>query len=106
MGFSVGFFLAILAAPAAGNATVWFARAGATGDGTSAAMPIGTSAALDAATKPGDVIILLTGETPFDGGIALKKGQTLMGLAEGDRRPSITNTHSDQNGGNGIVLAD
>ncbi|WP_237722668.1 hypothetical protein [Singulisphaera acidiphila] len=87
-------------------AAVWFARSKATGDGMSGASPIGSSAALDAATKPGDIIILMPGETPFDGGVALKVGQTLMGLIEGDRKPSITNTDGDQHGGNGVVLAD
>jgi hypothetical protein len=108
MCFLVGVLLPIVAAPAQANANanVWFARGGADGDGTSAAVPIGSTAALHAVTRPGDVIILLPGKDPFDGGVALKKGQTLMGLAEGDRKPSITNTRSDQNGGNGIVLAD
>jgi hypothetical protein len=103
------FFVAVLAIAAASshaNATVWFARAKAAGDGTSAAAPIGSSAALDAATKPGDVVILLGANEPFDGGVALKKGQILIGLAQGELKPSITNSHSDQNGGNGVVLAD
>jgi hypothetical protein len=93
-------------APSRAKAAVWFARAGAVGDGTSAASPIGSSAALDAATKPGDVIILEPGEAPFDGGVALKKGQTLIGLPDAGRKPSITNTKSDLHGGNGVVLAD
>ena len=70
-----------------------------------AANPIGSSAALDEATKPGDTIILLPSAEPFDGGVALKTGQTLMGLVVGDRKPSITNTDTDRNGGNGIILA-
>jgi hypothetical protein len=110
VGLVVGFLLTGIAAPAQANASVWFARAGAVGDGTTAASPIGSSEALAAATRPGDVIILLPGGQPFDGGVALKKGQTLMGLAGGegggDRKPSITNTTSDRNGGNGVVLAD
>ena len=96
----------IAGASASAHGNVWFARAEATGDGTSAASPIGSSAALDAATKPGDTIILLPGARAFDGGVALKTGQTLMGLVVGARKPSITNTDAERNGGNGVVLAD
>jgi hypothetical protein len=52
------------------------------------------------------VIIVLPAELPFDGGVALKRGQTLIGLAEGHSLPSITNTGTERNGGNGVVLAD
>lgn len=95
-----------VAIPAAARGSAWYARAHGTGDGKTRANPIGSSAALDAGTKPGDVILLLPGEAPFDGGIALKPGQTLMGLAEGGRKPSIKNTSTNQNNGNGVVLAD
>jgi hypothetical protein len=99
-------FLTILTVSAQANASVWFARAGASGDGTSQAFPIGSSAALEAATRPGDVIILLPEKEPFDGGIALKKGQTLIGLRDADRKSSLTNSQIERNGGNGVVLAD
>jgi hypothetical protein len=99
-------FLTVFAVSAHANAEVWFARAQASGDGRSAATPFGTSAALDTATSPGDVIILLPAGVPFDGGISMKKGQTLIGTANGDRKPSITNSHAEQNGGNGVVLSD
>jgi hypothetical protein len=72
----------IAVTPASADGNVWFARAEATGDGTSAANPIGSSAALDAATKPGDTIILLPGARAFDGGVALKTGQTLINAKE------------------------
>ena len=49
--------------------------------------------------------MLLPGAIAFDGGVALKAGQTLMGIVAGDRKPSITNTGADRNGGNGIILA-
>jgi len=88
------------------SASVWFVRANGTGDGKAETNPIGSSSALDVATKPGDVIILLPGATPFDGGVALKPGQTLMGLAEGSYKPSITNTDTNRNSGIGVVLAD
>jgi hypothetical protein len=103
--FLVG-FLTIVTVTAQADASVWFARARASGDGTTPETPIGSSTVLDATTKPGDIIILQPEKQPFDGGVALKKGQTLIGLAEGERKPSITNSHPDQNGGNGIVLAD
>ncbi len=105
MRFMIGFF-AIVTVTAQATAAVWFVRSQATGDGTSAAVPMGSTAALEAATKPGDVIILMPGKEPFDGGIALKKGQSLIGLADGNRKPSITNSHAEQNGGNGVLLAD
>ena len=103
--FLVG-LLAILIVTAQVDASVWFARAQASGDGTGPAVPIGSSVVLDAATRPGDIIILLPGKQPFDGGIALKTNQTLIGLADADRKPTLTNSHLDQNGGNGVVLAD
>jgi len=99
----IALLVAISSAPA--HAAVWYARAKGTGDGKAATSPIGSSAALDAATKPGDVIILLPGEASFDGGVALKPGQTLLGLAEGNRKPSITNTDTNRHDGNGVVLA-
>ena len=105
MRFLIGFF-AIVTVTAQATTSVWYVRSQATGDGTSAAVPMGSTAALEAATKPGDVIILMPGKEPFDGGIALKKGQTLIGLADGNRKPSITNSHAEQNGGNGVLLAD
>ena len=99
----IALLIAISSAPA--HASVWFARAKGTGDGKTAASPIGSSTSLDAATKPGDAIILLSDEASFDGGVALKPGQTLMGLAEGNRKPSITNTDTNRHSGNGVLLA-
>jgi hypothetical protein len=86
-------------------AGVWYARANGTGDGQVATNPIGSPSALEAVTKPGDVIILLPSEAAFEGGLVLKPGQTLMGLAEGNRKPSITNTDTNRHDGNGVVLA-
>lgn len=97
---------AVTLSPASASAAVWFTRAKASGDGTSAASPIGSSLRLDAASKPGDIIILLAGDGPLDGGVALKPGQTLIGQAEAGRKPAITNSNADRNGGNGVVLAD
>ncbi len=97
---------AVTLSPASTAAAVWFARAKASGDGTSAASPIGSSTRLDAVTEAGDLIILLAGDDPFEGGVVLKRGQTLIGLADGGRQPAITNTNADHNGGNGVVLAE
>ena len=97
--------LLVAFSPVPAHAAVWYARAKGTGEGKTATSPIGSSSALDVATKPGDVIILLSSEAAFDGGVALKPGQTLMGLAEGNRKPSITNTGTNRLDGNGVVLA-
>lgn len=88
------------------NGAVWFARAKASGDGTSRASPIGSSTGLDTVTRPGDMIILLANDDPFDGGVTLKAGQTLIGHAEAGPKPAITNSNAERNGGNGVVLAD
>ena len=85
---------------------MWFARAQASGNGTSPARPIGSSIGLDAVTKPGDVIILLASDDPLDGGVTLKPGQSLIGHAEAGRKPAVTNSDAGRNGGNGVVLAD
>ena len=110
--FAIAFCISLLACgavtlpPAPASAAVWFARAKASGDGTNAASPIGSSTRIEAVTKTGDTIILLPGDGPLDGGVALKPGQTLIGQAEAGRKPAITNSNADYNGGNGVVLAD
>ena len=105
MRFIVG-LLTILVVTAHATASVWFARSEASGDGTSAARPTGSSATLKCHEARRRVIILLPANEPFDGGIALKTGQTLIGASEGDRKPSITNSDPKLNGGNGVTLAD
>jgi hypothetical protein len=62
---------------------VWFAKAGADGDGSSAARPLGSAAALEAASGAGDLIVLLPSDAAFDGGIAL---ECVPGLAPSMRR--------------------
>jgi len=52
------------------------------------------------------VIILLASDDPLDGGVTLKPGQSLIGHAEAGRKPAVTNSKADRNGGNGVVLAD
>jgi len=87
------------------DAPVWFAQAGADGDGTSAASPLGSTQALESVTSPGDVLVLLPSDAPLEGGISLKPRQTLIGRPDGKRKPVITNADSTRNGGVGIVLA-
>lgn len=78
--------LLLLLAPTPSSAQeggrVWFAQVGADGDGTSATSPLGSAAELESSTAPGDVLVLLIGETPLDGGLALKLGQDgVIGVA-------------------------
>jgi hypothetical protein len=104
--WSLFFGGAFTLAPASASAGVWFVRANASGDGTSAANPLGSSQALEAVTRAGDLIVLLGSNGPLDGGIALKPGQTLVGQTEGGKKPTITNSNAGRHGGSGVVLAD
>ena len=97
--------LAPTLASAQDSGRVWFAQAGASGDGGSASSPIGSTSDLESASAPGDILVLIAGDSPLEGGLALKSGQTLIGISMGDRKPSITNRDGERNGGVGIVLA-
>lgn len=92
--------------PAHDPTRVWFAKAGADGDGSEAARPLGSTAAVEAKTGTGDLIVLLASDRAFDGGLKLKPGQTLIGRPEAGRLPTITNSTAEQNNGHGIILAD
>jgi hypothetical protein len=108
---------AALAAAGSAGATSLFVRAGAPpgGDG-SRSRPLQSLAAVAAASKAGDSIIVLPAplsEPPLDGGIALKAGQRLIGAGPpvtGDqplsRAPRITNTNAAANSGDAVLLAD
>lgn len=85
--------------------THWYVRAGAGGDGTSADRPVGTLAQLERLSAPGDQLFVLVGDTPLEGGITLKRGQVLTGIAKDGRKPVITNTSLSRTGGVGIQLA-
>jgi hypothetical protein len=85
--------------------THWYVRAGAGGDGTSADRPAGTLAQLERLSAPGDQLFVLVGDTPLDGGITLKPGQMLTGVAKDGRKPVITNSSLARTGGVGIQLA-
>lgn len=113
--------LALLAAgaPAAANADArtWYASAsaGAGGSGTRTS-PFDSLADVERASRRGDAIVVLpsTADTPpLDGGIALKRGQSIVGagptLASGGtptRLPQITNTTAERHDGDAVVLAD
>ena len=84
---------------------VWFVKAGAMGDGTSIQNPIGSTKAVEDVSLPTDLIVILSGEDPLDGGFALKSGQVLIGLPHSDQKPVITNTNPERNGGSGLILA-
>lgn len=84
----------------------WFVQAGARGDGSSAENPLGTAIKVEQVTSPGDIILLLASDNPLKGGLALKPGQTLMGLPNSGSFPVITNMDSTRHGGVGIMLAD
>lgn len=88
------------------SSVIWFAKAGSSGDGLIATSPLGSTAEIEQKTRPGDTIFLLPSHKPFEGGLALKKGQTLIGLPESGQQPQITNTNSKRHGGVGILLAD
>lgn len=87
------------------NSQIWFVKAGAKGDGSTVESPLGSTTILETVSGPSDLIILLPGEGPLDGGLALKKGQTLIGLPQAGQQPIITNTDTVRNDGNGLVLA-
>lgn len=87
------------------NPDIWFVKSGAIGDGKSMASPIGTLLALERISGPGDTIFLIPSESALDGGLALKAGQQLIGLAASGRKPVITNSSLARNTGIGIVLA-
>ena len=89
-------------------------RAGAKpgGDG-SRAKPLDSLAAVESRSRRGETIVVLRAATPLDGGIALKRGQHLIGAgppvtAKNARRlaPLITNTSAARHEGDAVRLAD
>lgn len=83
----------------------FYVAAGADGNGLDAATPFGSTEEVETTGAPGDIIVVLPGEGILDGGLALKPGQILRGAADGSRRPVISNTTEDRNGGVGVILA-
>jgi hypothetical protein len=94
------------AAPAQPKAPAsWFVQAGADGDGSSAERPAGSLEAIERQSGEGDRIFVTASDVSLDGGIALKPGQRLIGIAKDGRKPVITNTSLARNQGCGILLA-
>jgi hypothetical protein len=101
------------AAPAAADAArarTWFVSGGLAhgGLGTPRA-PFATLAAVEAASRPGDRIVVLSASrsaAPLDGGIRLKPRQQLIGgAATGDRAARLTNTDPARLDGDAVRLA-
>jgi len=71
--------------------------------------PYLTLAEVEAASAPGDEIIVLSplpGAPPLDGGISLKSGQHLRGIESAKGPPQITNTDPARRGGDAVTLAE
>lgn len=95
--------LALPGTPAAAATDVWHVKAGASpgGDG-SADRPFDSLAAAEQASGEGDSIVVLPSDDVLDGGIRLKRGQTLSGAGSSSR---ITNTTANLDG-DAVRLAD
>lgn len=100
-----------LAAPASGQRErrhqhehrMWYVRATARAGGNgSRRAPFKTLAAIERASNPGDVIVVLPSPHPLDGGIALKPRQTLTGAGT---RSRIENTTASRHSGDAVELA-
>ncbi len=99
--------------PAVAVTTTWYVDASADPGGTgSAARPFATLIEVEAASRAGDTIRVLPAAAPLDGGIRLKRGQTLVGagpsvtgLDESSVAPTLTNT-GDRLAGDAVRLAD
>jgi hypothetical protein len=89
-----------------GQPMFWYVQAGATGDGRVRSSPFGSTAQLEAESRPGDIIVVLPAAVPLENGLALKPRQVLLGVRDGTEYPVLTNATEDVNGGNGLVLAD
>jgi hypothetical protein len=104
----------LAATPGAGAAThrTWHVDADAQAPGTgSARAPFPTLAAVEAASRPGDRIVVGPSRTPLDGGIRLKPRQSIRGLGDPHARGEmpaarITNTDPQRLDGDAVRLAD
>jgi len=84
----------------------WFLQAGASGSGESIDDPTGSPAIIERLSAEGDTIVLLPSDAILEGGLTLKKHQSLIGISKSGRKPVITNRNPDRNNGCGIMLAD
>lgn len=90
---------------ASARTNTWYVRHGGTGNGSNPLRPTGSLADAQSRSGPSDIIFVLPGSAPLDGGITLQDGQTLVGLGIGGHTPVISNSNPSSNGGNGVVLA-
>lgn len=84
----------------------WFLQAGASGSGESIDDPAGSPVIIEQLSVDGETIILLASNAILDGGLSLKKHQSLIGISKSGRKPVITNRNPDSNNGCGLILAD
>lgn len=106
---------AVLSGPAAAEAgaRTWYVDASAPAGGTGTpTRPFTTLAAVESASRRGDTIRVLPSASVLDGGIRLKRGQSLIGGGPGvtaldgsDRAPTLTNT-TERLAGDAVRLAD
>jgi hypothetical protein len=82
-----------LAGAADAEAATWYVRAGATAGAGTTAAPFGTLAQVESRSRAGDTIVVLPAVEALDGGLQLKPGQTVRGVAgTGGKAPRVTNT--------------
>lgn len=85
---------------------IWFAQAGAIGDGSDIMNPLGSTTKLEQMATENDIIYLLPSSELLTGGLHLKKGQSLIGLTENGKHPTLTNKDNTRNEGIGLILSD
>jgi hypothetical protein len=108
-------FTAVPAAAAASPPVLYVSATAKVGGNGSRQAPFDSLPAVEAASKPGDTIVVLPAPmsvAPLDGGIGLKPGQTLegggpvvTGAAPSSTAPRITNTSAARNAGDAVRLA-
>lgn len=104
--FVITLFIAVMPLNASTLEGDWFLKAGAKGNGKSIDDPAGSSTFIEHQSAEGDTIILLPSDAVLEGGLKLKKGQSLIGVSKFGRKPVITNRNPNRNIGCGVVLAD
>lgn len=99
---------ALATKPAWATTRTWYVQAGATSSAGTSTKPFGTLAQAQDKSSAGDTIVVLASTRALDGGIALKRGQTLRGvgsLSNTKPGPRLTNTTTNLSG-DAVRLAD
>ena len=92
----IALLLAVGGPAATAHAATLHVRAGAPAGGNgSPAAPFSSLAEVQAASAPGDTIVVDRAGAALDGGIALKQAQHLQGAPSGSGQPLVTNTKGD-----------